>query len=179
MDVILLYLFIIGLFFGSFYYCIANRLSHNESIIKPGSHCENCKKVLAWYELIPVFSYLFLRGKCSKCKTKLSIWYPLTEIITGSLFALSYVRFGFSIETLISICIVSILIITFISDCQYYIILDEVIIIGLVLLVILMYFNAGLYGIIRGIIGALFLGIIMLSIKLIGDKSFKTESFKN
>ena len=95
MDEIMVYLFIVGLFFGSFFNCIANRLSKNESIIRPASHCENCKHELAWYELIPVFSYLFLKGKCKKCHTKLSIWYPLTEIATGLLFALSYLKFGF------------------------------------------------------------------------------------
>jgi leader peptidase (prepilin peptidase)/N-methyltransferase len=176
MNVIMVYLFIAGLFFGSFYNCIAHRLSKNESIIRPGSHCENCKHELNWYELIPVFSYMFLRGRCKKCKTKLSIWYPLTEIITGMLFALSYYFFGFTFETLISITIVSILIITFISDINYYVILDEVIAIGLILLIVLMYFNAGFNGLIKCMIGALFLGVVMLLIKLIGDRAFKTES---
>lgn len=176
MDVIVVYLFIAGLFFGSFFNCIANRLSKNESIIRPGSHCENCKHELAWYELIPVFSYIFLRGRCKKCHTKLSIWYPLTEIITGLLFAISYIRFGFTIETLISITIVSILIITFISDISYYIILDEVVFIGLLIMVVLMYFNAGITGLIKSFIGCIFIGGVMTLIKLIGDKAFKTES---
>lgn len=176
MDVIMVYLFIAGLFFGSFFNCIANRLSKNESIIRPGSHCENCKHKLAWYELIPVFSYIFLRGKCKKCHTKLSVWYPLSEISTGIFFALSYMRFGFTIETLISIVIVSILIITFISDIKYYVILDEVIIVGLMLMIVLMYFNAGLNGLSKCLIGCLFIGSVMTFIKLIGDKAFKTDS---
>ena len=89
MVIILLSLFIIGTFFGSFYCCIANRLSKNESIIRPGSHCENCNHRLTWYELIPVFSYIFLGGKCSKCKIKLSKEYLIAELATGLLFALS------------------------------------------------------------------------------------------
>ena len=176
MDVIMVYLFIVGLFFGSFFNCIANRLSKNESIIRPASHCENCKHELAWYELIPVFSYLFLKGKCKKCHTKLSIWYPLTEIATGLLFALSYLKFGFTIETLLSITIVSILIITFISDITYYIILDEVIFVGLIIMTILMFLNAGIEGVIKSFIGCSFIGGVMTLIKLIGDKAFKTES---
>ena len=176
MDVIVVYLFIAGLFFGSFFNCIANRLSKNESIIRPGSHCENCKHELSWYELIPVFSYIFLKGKCKKCRTKLSIWYPLTEIATGLLYAFSYMRFGFTIETLISITITSILITTFISDIKYYIILDEVIVVGLIIIIILMYFNAGLSGLAKCFIGSLFIGVVMTLIKLIGDKAFKTES---
>lgn len=176
MDVICAYLIVIGLFFGSFYNCLADRLCNSESIVKPGSHCENCHKKLTWYELIPVFSYIILKGKCRKCKTKLSFWYPITEIATSVLFALCYLRFGFSIETLISLTIVSILVITFVSDLKYYIILDEVIFIGLLLLTILMYFNTGFIGIFHGVCGASFLGIIMLLIKIIGDKAFKTES---
>lgn len=176
MDVIMVYLFIAGLFFGSFFNCIANRLSKNESIIRPGSHCENCKHELAWYELIPVFSYLFLKGKCKKCHTKLSILYPLTEILTGILFALSYIKFGLTIETLISITIVSILVITFVSDINYYIILDEVVFIGLIIMIILMYFNSGISGLIKCLIGSIFISGIMTLIKLIGDKAFKTES---
>jgi len=54
-----IYLFIIGLFFGSFYLVVATRLPKNESIVSPGSHCENCNHRLSWYELIPSFSYLF------------------------------------------------------------------------------------------------------------------------
>ena len=128
------------------------------------------------YELIPVFSYLFLKGKSKKCHTKLSIWYPLTEIATGLLFALSYLKFGFTIETLLSITIVSILIITFISDITYYIILDEVIFVGLIIMAILMFLNAGIEGVIKSFIGCSFIGGVMTLIKLIGDKAFKTES---
>ena len=68
MVVILIYLFILGLFVGSFYNVVALRLSKNESIVFPGSHCVNCDHKLSWYELIPVFSYIGLRGKCKKCK---------------------------------------------------------------------------------------------------------------
>ena len=56
--------FIFGLVFGSFYNVVGYRLPKGESLIKPGSHCPNCKHELNWYELIPVFSYLALKGRC-------------------------------------------------------------------------------------------------------------------
>ena len=164
MDVIGIYLFIVGLFFGSFYNVVATRLPKNESIIKPGSHCENCKHRLTWYELIPVFSYIFLKGKCKKCKIKLSIQYPLVEILTGLLFMVSYLIFGVSYDTLISIVLVSLVILIFISDIKYYVILDEALIVAGVLLLL----TNTLYGV------CLF--IIMLVVKLSGDKVFKKES---
>ena len=89
-------LFIIGLFMGSFYNVVGYRLPNKMSLIKPNSHCTNCKKELKWYHLIPVFSYLFLGGKCAYCKSKIGIIHPLVELITGILFAISYYSFGFT-----------------------------------------------------------------------------------
>ena len=96
MELILIYIFIAGIFIGSFYNVVALRRVRNESIVFPGSHCMNCNHKLNWYELIPVFSYLFLRGKCKKCKNHISIQYPLIELMTRILFALRFYIFGFA-----------------------------------------------------------------------------------
>ena len=95
-----IFLFIVGIIFGSFYNVVADRLPNNESIIKPRSHCPNCNHVLKWYELIPLISFIIQRGKCRKCYYKMSIWYFLSELLTGLLFCLSYYLFGFSYITL-------------------------------------------------------------------------------
>ena len=136
MGAILIYLFVLGLFVGSFYNVVALRLCKNESIIFPGSHCVNCNHKLAWYELIPVFSYIGLRGNCKRCKIHISLQYPLIELLTGILFAASFYIFGFSIKTLASIVLVSIVVITYVSDLKYMVILDEVLVIGGILLVL-------------------------------------------
>ena len=70
-------MFVIGTIMGSFFNVIGHRLSKNESAIKPRSHCEFCGHILAWYELIPIISFLIQGGKCRKCRAKLSWWYPL------------------------------------------------------------------------------------------------------
>ena len=75
--------FIIGLIMGSFFGVVGTRLSEGKSIIRPGSHCTYCNHELKWYELIPVFSYLIQGGKCRNCKKKLSVFYPIIELITG------------------------------------------------------------------------------------------------
>ena len=67
-----LLLFIIGMVLSSFYMVVAMRLPNNESIIKPGSHCEYCQHPLKWYDLIPLFSYIISLGKCRYCHKKIS-----------------------------------------------------------------------------------------------------------
>lgn len=176
MDVILIYLFIVGLFFGSFYNVVALRLSNNESIIFPGSHCVNCNHKLSWYELIPVFSYIGLKGKCKKCKVHISIQYPLIEILTGLLFALSYYIFGFTINTLISIVISSLVIITLVSDFKYMIILDEALIICGLFLGVLFFIQGGVAKLGHQLLYGILLFLLVLLIKLLGDRAFKQES---
>ncbi len=75
--IIIVYMFIIGAVLGSFYMVVGDRLSNNESIVVPRSHCSKCNHILSWYELIPIVSYIIQRGKCKNCHTKLSISYML------------------------------------------------------------------------------------------------------
>ena len=148
-------IFIIGLIFGSFYNVVGYRLPNNMSIVFPASHCPKCNHKLKFYELIPVFSYMFLKGKCKSCKEKISLFYPLFELLTGILFLLSYLVFGFTFEFLISIVFISILIIVSISDLKYYIIPDEVLIVGSIIIIILLLINSFINDI------SLFTGVLM------------------
>jgi len=88
-------IFIFGSAIGSFLGVVIERIPREESITKGRSYCESCKRRLAPLDLIPLFSFLFLRGKCRYCKTKLSLYYPLVEFITGLLFVLvAFIFFG-------------------------------------------------------------------------------------
>ena len=129
-----IFIFIIGLVFGSFYNVVGYRLPNNMSIIKPSSKCTKCGHKLKFYELIPVISYIFLRGKCKSCKSKISIMYPIFELITAVMFLITYIKFGISINFFITIVFVSVLIIISISDLKYFIIPDEVLIVGGILI---------------------------------------------
>ncbi len=87
-------LFILGLCLGSFLNVVIYRWSKGLSIFKPlFSICPKCKKTLKWYHNIPLFSYIFLKGKCAYCKASISIKYPLIELLTASLFVYSYFYF--------------------------------------------------------------------------------------
>ena len=126
---IILLFFIVGTIFGSFYNVVGYRVPKGESLIYPSSHCTKCNHKLGILELIPILSFLFLGGKCKNCKDKISWFYPIFEFISGVLFALSYVVFGFSLECLLSIVFISMLLIIIISDYQTMIIPDSVLII--------------------------------------------------
>lgn len=82
----------IGLCFGSFLNVVIVRLPKGQSVSLPASHCPTCKESLKWYHNIPLFSWLFLRGKCAFCKEPISSMYPLVEVATCSVFVLSYLK---------------------------------------------------------------------------------------
>ena len=174
--IIAIYIFIIGTIMGSFFNVVAHRLSNNESIIKPGSHCESCQHLLKWYELIPIISFLIQGGRCRQCHTKLSWWYPLIEIITGLFYLFSYLYFGLSPDFFISLVISCVLVITCITDFNYLIILDEPLVIGSILIIIITLITSGLVDTLIAILSGLLLFFFMLLVKILGDKAFKRES---
>ncbi|MGP1484797.1 MAG: prepilin peptidase [Campylobacter sp.] len=86
---IILCFFIFGLVFGSFGNVLIHRLPLKKSILYPSSHCVSCKEKLKFYYNIPIFSWIFLRGKCAFCNTKISIIYPFTELFSAFLAVLA------------------------------------------------------------------------------------------
>ena len=130
-------IFIFGSIMGSFLNVLAVRLSNNESIIYPRSHCHNCNHKLKWYELIPIISYIIQKGKSRCCHTRIPISYLIVEIVTGALYCTTYHSFGFSYELIISLIFISSLIVIIVSDIEYMIILDEVIAIASILIILL------------------------------------------
>lgn len=172
----LIIFFIFGSIMGSFYHVIANRLSKESSIITPASHCENCNHKLKWYELIPIISYIIQGGKCRSCKVKLPLSYLLIEICTGILFSVCYHVFGFTLELISSLIFVSSLITIIVSDIEYMIILDEVLIFAIFGIILVDIIDIGLYDTTLRILSGLGSFIIMLLVKKIGDIMFKQES---
>lgn len=120
------YILTLGLVLGSFFNVVGLRLPNGESIVRPRSNCRNCKRTLGALELIPVFSYLFLRGKCKGCRTKISPLYALVEAATGGLFVYAFYHFWFQWETIVAFLLISLLVIIFVSDLHYMIISDKV-----------------------------------------------------
>jgi len=168
--------FILGSIMGSFYHVIATRLSNGRSIISPASHCEKCNHILKWYELIPILSYVIQKGRCRQCKTKLPISYLMMEICTGILFAVCYHAFELTLSLIASLIFVSSLIIIIISDIEYMIILDEVLIFAILGIILVDAIDIGLYETSLKILAATGSFITMILIKKMGDIMFKQES---
>lgn len=123
---VLFIIFFIGLCVGSFLNVLIDRLPREESIIKKRSYCESCKHKLAWYDLIPLLSFVMLSGKCRYCGFPISFYYPTVELITGVLFVLTFFFLpGESI--LYYLFIVSSLITIFFIDLKYGIIPDKIV----------------------------------------------------
>ena len=173
----LILFFIFGMVFGSFYQVIGERLPKKESIISPKySYCPNCRKRLKWYELIPVFSYIMQLGRCRGCKKIISPMYLFIELVTGSLFVVSYYSFGFSYELVISLTLVSFFSIVIVSDLTYMIIPDSVTLIASLIIIITNFLNLGLKDGLLSIGSGLITFGTMYLIMLLGNFLFKKES---
>jgi leader peptidase (prepilin peptidase)/N-methyltransferase len=86
--------FIFGAMIGSFLNVVIYRIPKGESIVFPASKCQSCQNSLKWWHNIPIFSWLFLRGKCYFCKEKISAQYPIVELLTGVIFVALYFKLG-------------------------------------------------------------------------------------
>ena len=168
--------FVVGLVLGSFYNVVGLRICKGESIIFPSSHCPKCNHKLKPYELVPVLSYIFLKGKCKKCKDKISIMYPITELITGILFALSFYVFGFSSETILLMMISSLFVIIIVTDINYYIIPDSVLIVFGILILVYNLLTKGVKGSLIYLGYGLLMFMFMFILMKLGNAIFKEES---
>ena len=169
-------LFILGCVFGSFYNVVGDRLPEGKSIVKPSSHCPKCGHNLTPLELIPIFSFLFQRGKCKGCNAKIPIMHPLFELLSGILFLLAYLSFKLTPQLLIALTFISILLIIFVSDINYMIIPDEVLVVGVIFLTVEKLIIYGVNSVLISILNGVICFILMLLLKKLGDFLFKKES---
>lgn len=134
---------VFGMVVGSFLNVCICRMPKNESIVSPPSHCPDCSYQIRWYDNIPLFSYLLLRGKCRGCGVHISLQYPLVELLNGILSLFLFLRFGptFSFAVLFLFCS-ALVVITFI-DIEHQIIPDEISLSGIVAGFVLSFFIRG------------------------------------
>ncbi|HWP95936.1 MAG TPA: prepilin peptidase [Syntrophomonadaceae bacterium] len=158
----------IGVLFGSFLNVLIYRLPRGESIVWPGSHCPSCQEKLKSGDLVPLFGYLFLRGRCRYCQAPISSRYPLVEALTGVLFLLVYLKalsflpdpywwvWGLAGGVLMAILIVS----TF-TDLETGLIPDRLTYPGIMLGILFSFFTVGWQSSLEGMF--LFAGVLFLA----------------
>jgi prepilin signal peptidase PulO-like enzyme (type II secretory pathway) len=133
MEIALIILFaILGLVVGSFLNVCIDRLPQNKSIAYPPSHCEACQHKLAVKDLIPVFSYLRLRGRCRYCQASIPRKLMWVELATAVIFALLYWHYGLSAELGVMAFYACLFIIIFVIDLEHSLILNKVVYPGMV-----------------------------------------------
>lgn len=112
--------FLYGLCIGSFLNVCIYRIPLKESVAKSRSHCMSCGGQLKWYDLVPLFSYLFLRGRCRQCKAKISIQYPLVEALNGLGYVFIFLINGINLTSILYSLCFSALIVLSVIDFRTY-----------------------------------------------------------
>jgi len=166
---------ILGLVIGSFLNVCIYRIPKEESIVFPPSHCTNCSNKLKAIDLIPVFSYILLRGKCRYCKEKISVRYPLIEGLNALLYLIIYLKFGLAMITLKYCILASLLIVIGMIDYDTQFVFTGTTILGAIVGIAFMAIQAIIYKggtvdlILGGVIGFVIIGLIVFLTKGMGE----------
>lgn len=170
--------FLLGTAMGSFYNVLIDRLPNDQDVIKSRSECTNCHTTLKWQDLIPIWSFVFLKGRCRYCGTKLTYQYLVSELTVGGIFLLAFLLYGSRFDwltTVIMLALWSMLFVVGVMDYKYSIIIDQVLIpftvIGIVVRLVTKV--SILEILLGGVTGFVFYGIIYVIARLI----YKREAF--
>ncbi|WP_198543744.1 prepilin peptidase [Petroclostridium xylanilyticum] len=136
-----LLIFILGFLIGSFLNVCIHRIPLGQTVVTTPSHCPECNKRIRWYDLIPVISYILLRGKCRFCKQKISIRYPLVELLNGAVCLWIYSIYGMSVQFAGLAFLASALIVIAFIDYAHRIIPNRIVIVMLAAGIVYVYFN--------------------------------------
>jgi len=176
-------LFILGSIFGSFLNVCIYRLPRGMSIVSPRSHCSSCRHKLAWFENVPILSFIFLKGRCRNCRRRISYVYPIVEIITGFLAVILYTFFGLNLRLLIFFALFSSLIVATFIDFEKNEIPDIItlpgIIIGLLLSLFfpeLMSKTKSAHSFFNSVLGIIVGGGSLYAVGYLGEIVFKKEA---
>jgi leader peptidase (prepilin peptidase)/N-methyltransferase len=165
----------LGAILGSFLNVLILRLPKEESVVFPGSKCPNCQTPIAWYDNVPVISWLVLGGKCRSCKAGISVQYPLVELVVAALWGLAVWHYGATLTALTAAVFGTTLLGIAVTDARHYLIPDEFSLGGLVL-GLLLSLRGGLDGLVMALIGAAVGFAVLYGVAVLGEKVFGKEA---
>lgn len=169
--ILYLYIFVIGIVIGSFLNVVIYRVPKEISFAKGRSFCPHCQAQIKGYHNVPVFSYLWLRGKCADCGESISIRYPLVELFTGLIAILIFAVYGFSFQWLVVFAAGAILICITMIDFDTMIIPNGLVI-ALMAPALLSFFFFPQVGILSRVIGIFVISLPMLALVLVIPDAF-------
>jgi leader peptidase (prepilin peptidase)/N-methyltransferase len=134
------FLGVLGLIVGSFLNVCIYRLPRRQSVTWPGSRCTTCDRALSWYENVPVVSWLALRGRCRTCGERISVRYPLVELITAALFVAGYVIYGWTPLLAARLAFACAMVVLFAIDLEHHLLPNVITVPGIVIGFVLSFF---------------------------------------
>jgi leader peptidase (prepilin peptidase)/N-methyltransferase len=165
----------VGLAVGSFLNVCIYRLPEGASIFFPGSHCPKCSKKIRFYDNVPVLSFILLKGKCRFCGSKISLQYPLVELLTAFLFSGAYLWQGLSLGFLSTVILGCLLIVVFFVDLKHRIIPDVITVPGIIAGLVLAAISPQVK-IVDSFLGIIVGGVFFYLLAILGELLFKKES---
>jgi leader peptidase (prepilin peptidase) / N-methyltransferase len=166
---------VLGLCFGSFLNVCILRLPHDQSLLTPPSTCPRCRQLIAWYDNIPVVSWLVLRGRCRRCGAPISAQYPLIEAVVALLWVGAVLRYGVDVRAASAALLATVLLGIAVTDARHYLIPDEFtwggLVVGLALSL-----AGGAPGFLAALLGAAVGFSLLYVIALAGRWAFKEEA---
>ncbi|HEX2081416.1 MAG TPA: prepilin peptidase, partial [Longimicrobium sp.] len=172
---VLAYAALIGACVGSFLNVCVYRWPEDLSVISPPSACPSCGTRIKWYDNVPVLGWLWLRGRCRACGARISIQYPLVELLTAGLWVMAFWRFGLSWQALSTALFFTLLLGIALSDARTYIIPDQFTVGGLVLGLALSFAPGGI-GWKSAFLGAALGYALLWFVGVAGEWAFKKEA---
>lgn len=166
---------LVGSLFGSFLNVCIVRLPADQSIVTPRSRCPRCGAPIAWYDNVPILSWLLLRGRCRHCRAPISVQYPLIEALVAALWGAAAWYYGLTLDALAAGILGTILVGIAITDARHFLIPDEYTWGGLAL-GLLLSLRDGLPGLWRAALGAAVGFALLYAIAWAGEKAFKEEA---
>lgn len=173
MGVNLIIVFVIGLFIGSFLNVVIDRIARDEKFFSGRSYCESCQHPLFWLDLVPLFSFILLAGRCRYCKSRIPFWLPLVEVITGLVFALIiFFSWGLSWWLVIfRLVIASFLVVIFFADLKYRLVYGIVVYPALIVTLAYQTFLLGSgQGLVNPLLSSVFTGLFFYGLYLLTKK---------
>jgi len=164
-----------GLLIGSFLNVCIVRLPADLSVVRPGSRCPKCGTPIRWWDNIPVFSWLVLGGKCRSCKTRISLLYPVVELIVGLLFFGAVLQYGLTIEAVRAAIFGTLLLGIALTDGRTYLIPDEFTLGGLGLALVIA-LASGFQALLGALVGALVGFLVLWVVGAAGKWILKEEA---
>ena len=167
---------LLGAAIGSFMNVCVHRLPHGESVVRPRSHCPSCGADIPGRDNIPILSWLLLRGRCRGCGERISLRYPLVELVSIAIWVGMALAYGPTLHALSGAVFFTLLLAIALTDARHYVIPDELSIGGLasgLALAVVTELTTGMPTIVSSVVGAALGFLLLLGVGLVGDWVFK------